>query len=91
VFILKIAIKLRKTNALNFEHEFLYKEIENVVKIKEFPTLKLLIAINLNVYQLFLKELLITIDIAYEKFEVIKLLIKEYSVTLKSYLIYVAI
>lgn len=87
---LKIAIKLHKTNVLNFE-QFFYKKIRSIVKIKEIRTLKSLIAINLNVYRLFLKKLLITIIIAYERFEVIKLLIKEYNVTLESYLIYAII
>lgn len=49
MFVLKIAMKLRETNALNFE-QFFYKEIKSVVKIKEIRTLKLLIATNLNVY-----------------------------------------
>jgi len=90
VFVLKIAMKLRKINALNFK-QFFYKKIKNVVKIKEICTLKLLIAINLNVYRLFLKKSLITIIIAYEKFEVMKLLMKEYGATLESYFIYAII
>ncbi len=87
---LKIAMKLRETNALNFE-QFFYKEIKSVVKIKEIRTLKLLIATNLNVYQLFLKKSLITIIIAHKRFEMIKLLIKEYNVTLELYFIYTII
>ncbi len=49
VFVLKIAMKLRETNALNLEN-FFYKKIKNVIKIKEIRTLKLLIATNLNVH-----------------------------------------
>jgi len=90
VFVLKIAIELRKTNALNLD-EFFYKEMINVVKLKEIRALKLLITINLNVYRLFLKRSLITIAIAYERLKVMKLLIKEYNVTLITYSIYVAI
>jgi len=90
VFVFKIAIKLRKTNALNLK-QFFYKKIKNVVKTKEICILKLLIAINLNVYRLFLEKLLIIIIIGHEKFEVIKLLIKEYNVTLKLYFIYIII
>ncbi len=87
---LKIAIKLHKTNALNFE-QFFYKKIKSIVKTKKICALKLLIAINLNIYRLFLEKLLITIAIAHKRFEVIKLLVKEYSVTLKLYLIYTTI
>jgi len=47
--VLKIAMKLRETNALNLEN-FFYKKIKNVIKIKEIRTLKLLIATNLNVH-----------------------------------------
>jgi len=90
VFVFKIVIKLRKTNALNFE-QFFYKKIRNVIKTKKICILKLLITINLNVYRLFLKKLLITIIIAYKKSKVIKLLIKEYNVTLELYLIYATI
>jgi len=90
MFVLKIAIELYKTNALNLE-QFFYKKIRNVIKIKKNCILKLLIAIDLNVYWLFLEKLLITIIIAYERFEVIKLLVKKYSVTLKLYLIYAII
>jgi len=61
------------------------------VKLREICALKLLIATNLNVYRLFLKKSLITIAIAYERLEVVKLLIKEYSITLTTYSIYVAI
>ncbi len=90
MFVFKIVIKLRKTNALNFE-QFFYKKIRNVIKTKKICILKLLITINLNVYRLFLKKLLITIIIAYKKSKVIKLLIKEYNVTLELYLIYATI
>jgi len=90
MFVLKIVIKLRKTSALNLKH-FFYKEIKDVVKIKEICILKLLITISLNVYRLFLKKLLITIIVAYERFEIIKLLMKEYNVTLELYLIYIII
>lgn len=83
-------MKLHKTNALNLE-QFFYKEIRSIVKTKEIYTLKLLIVIDLNVYWLFLEKLLMTIIIAYEKFKVMKLLIKEYDVILKSYLIYAII
>ncbi len=75
---------------LNLE-QFFYKEIKNVINIKEICALKLLIATSLNVYRLFLKKLLITITIAYERFKVVKLLVKEYNVTLESYFIYVII
>jgi hypothetical protein len=61
------------------------------VKLREICALKLLIATNLNVYRLFLKKSLITIAIAYERLEVVKLLIKEYGITLTTYSIYVAI
>ncbi len=90
MFVFKIVIKLRKTKALNFE-QFFYKKIRNVIKTKKICILKLLITINLNVYRLFLKKLLITIIIAYKKSKVIKLLIKEYNVTLELYLIYATI
>lgn len=90
MFVLKIVVKLRKTNALNFK-QFFYKEMRSVVKMKKIYILKLLIVISLNVYRLFLEKSLMTIIIAYEKFKVIKLLVKEYNVTLKSYFIYVII
>ncbi len=90
MFVLKIAIELRKTNALNLEQSF-YKEIRSAIKTREICALKLLIAINLNVYQLFLKKLLITIVIAHERSKVVKLLIKEYNITLESYPIYTII
>jgi len=47
--VFKIAIKLYKTNILNFEQSF-YKEIRSIIKTKEICVLKLLIAINLNIY-----------------------------------------
>lgn len=65
--------------------------MRNVVKLEEIRTLKLLIATNLNVYRLFLKKLLMTIIIAHNRFEVVKLLMQEYDVTLTTYSIYVAI
>ncbi len=90
MFVLKIAIKLYETNALNLK-QCIYKDIRSVVKINEICVLKLLIAINLNVYRLFLEKLLIAIAIAYKRFEVVKLLIKKYNATLKLYSIYVVI
>jgi len=90
VFVLKIALKLRETNALNLE-QFFYKKIKSVIKIKEIRTLKLLIATNLNVYRLFLKKSLITIIIAHKRFEMIKLLMKKYNITLELYFIYIII
>jgi len=90
VFVLKIAMKLRETNALNLK-QFFYKEIKSVAKIKEIYALKLLIAINLNVHRLFLKKLLVIIIIAHERLKAIELLMKEYDATLNSYFIYVAI
>lgn len=87
---LKIAVKLRKTNALNF-NQFFYKEIRSVVKSEKICILKLLIATDLNVYRLFLEKLLIAIIIAYGKSEIVELLIKKYNVTLTAYSIYVAI
>jgi len=53
--------------------------------------LKLLIATSLNIYRLFLEKLLITIVIVYKRFKIVKLLIKEYSLTLTIYSIYIAI
>jgi len=88
--VLKIAVKLRKTNALNF-NQFFYKEIRSVVKSEKICILKLLIATDLNVYRLFLEKLLIAIIIAYGKSEIVELLIKKYNVTLTAYSIYVAI
>ncbi len=87
---LKIAIELYKTNMLNFK-QFFYKKIKSIVKTKKICILKLLITINLNIYRLFLEKLLITITIAHKRFEVIELLIKEYSVILKLYSIYTII
>jgi len=90
IFVLKIAIKLYKTNILNLE-QFFYKEIKSIVEIKEICVLKLLNAINLNIYQLFLKRLLIIIAIAHKKFKVEKLLIQEYNITSELYFIYTII
>lgn len=46
---LKIAIKLRETNVLNFDQSF-YEEMKSVVKLKEICALKLLIKNDLNVH-----------------------------------------
>jgi hypothetical protein len=87
---LKIAMELCETNALNLK-QFFYKEIRSVVKTKEIRALKLLIATSLNVHRLFLKRLLMAIIIAYERFEVVELLVKEYGAILESYLIHAII
>jgi len=49
VFVLKIAIELRKINILNL-NKFFYKKIINIIKLEEICALKLLIAISLNIY-----------------------------------------
>ncbi len=87
---LKIAIKLYKINTLNLD-QFFYKKTRSIVKSEEICALKLLIAIDLNIYRLFSKRLLIAIAIAHNRFEIVKLLIQEYSVTLTIYSIYIAI
>ncbi len=87
---LKIAIELYKTNALNLD-KFFYKKIISAVESEEICILKLLIATDLNIYRLFSERLLIVIAIAYKRPEVVKLLIKKYSVTLTAYSIYTAI
>jgi hypothetical protein len=87
---LKIAMELCETNALNLK-QFFYKEIRSVVKTKEIRALKLLIATSLNVHRLFLKRLLMAIIIAYERFEVVELLVKEYGAILESYPIHAII
>jgi len=83
-------MELCETNALNLK-QFFYKEIRSVVKTKEIRALKLLIATSLNVHRLFLKRLLMAIIIAYERFEVVELLVKEYGAILESYLIHAII
>jgi len=83
-------MELCETNALNLK-QFFYKEIRSVVETKEIRALKLLIATSLNVHRLFLKRLLMAIIIAYERFEVVELLVKEYGATLESYPIHAII
>jgi len=83
-------MELCETNALNLK-QFFYKEIRSVVETKEIRALKLLIATSLNVHRLFLKRLLMAIIIAYERFEVVELLVKEYGATLESYSIHAII
>ncbi len=83
-------MELCETNALNLK-QFFYKEIRSVVKTKEIRALKLLIATSLNVHRLFLKRLLMAIIIAYERFEVVELLVKEYGAILESYPIHAII
>jgi len=87
---LKIVVKLHKISALNLKSSF-YEDLRNVVKIKKICVLKMLIATSLNIYRLFFKKLMMTIIIAHKSFEVMKLLVKEYDVTLSSHSIYVVI
>ncbi len=42
---------------LNF-NKFFYKKIINAIKLEEICALKLLIAIDLNIYRLFLKKII---------------------------------
>jgi len=87
---LKIVVKLHKTSALNLESSF-YEDLRSVVKTRKIYALKMLIATSLNIYRLFFKKSMMTMIIAHESFEVMKLLMKEYNVTLSSHFIHVAI
>lgn len=90
MFVLKIAVELRETSALNLEQSF-YEGMRSVVKTGEIRALKLLIATNLDVHRLFLERSLVTVAIAHGRSEVVELLVKEYGATLGSYPIHAVI
>ncbi len=90
VFVLKIAMELRETSALNLDESF-YEGMISAVESGEIRALKLLIATGLDVHRLFPEGSLVAIAIAYGRPEVVELLIKEYGVTLTAYPIHAAI
>lgn len=83
-------MELRETSALNLDLSF-YEEMRSVVESGKIRALKLFIATSLDVHRLFLEESLVTMTIAYERPEVVELLIKEYGATLIAYPIHATI
>jgi len=90
VFVLKIAVELRETSALNLEQSF-YEGMRSAVEAGEIRALKLLIATGLDVHRLFPEGSLVAVAIAHGRSEVVELLVKEYGATLGSYPIHAAI
>lgn len=90
VFVLKIAVELRETSALNLDQSF-YEGMRSAVESGEIRALKLLIATGLDVHRLFLEGSLVAVAIAHGRSEVVELLMKEYGATLTAYPIHAAI
>lgn len=96
IFVLKVVIKLHEHNAIDFK-SFFYEELTTIVIVKKMRAIKLLFTIDQDVNKLFFslqKESLITIVIAHEYCDVVKLLMKKYDANIdnvESYFLYVAL